>query len=360
MKVDTFISPSLPAIIELMPLFSKKEQEIQAVVDLGANSIKGAVFKVEDAGRPAQAGPAGKKIKMIKKTRSPISALQKEKSGHKLHEFLFNMVRELERIPSKITIAIGPHIGEYSIAYWSSPTKGGPKISTAQDARKYFENLFEQHREPEKALVAYPLDIVANGYSMPREFQYSELKKAETLGFRTLMLYLPDTIGADLLDTKESFGGMPIEFVPRVAVYKEAIAGEHGEKDIFLVEVENEAATVALVKTGELLESRTFSFKGVADWGKKFFEELEWFYPVGPIPAEVLLFGEGSELEGIAGLLKNGAWLRDYSFADTPQVRLFEAQSIFKGDTMKGELRGTAEVGLASLAYYSLYHKSLL
>lgn len=334
-----------------MGLFSKIRLEIQAVVDLSTDSIKGAVFRVEDL---------GKKIQMIKKMSMPISAFQKERSGHKLHEFLFNMVRELERIPSKITIAIGPHIGKYSIAYWSFPTKGGPRVSTAGDARKYFENLFEQHREPEKALVAYPLEVVANGYGMSHEPQYSELKKAETLGFRTLMLYLPDGVGADLLDTKESFGGMPIEFVPRVAVYKEAIAGELGKKDVLLVELENEAATVALIKGGELRESRTFSFKGVTEWEKKFFEELEWFYPVGPIPSEVLVFGEGTDLIDIVGRLKDGNWLRDYSFVNMPQVRTLEAQSIFKGDTLKGELRGTAEVGLASLIYYSLTHKPLL
>ena len=334
-----------------MGLFSKIRPEIQAVVDLGTDFVKGAVFKVEDEGR---------KIQIIKKMRSSISATLKEKSGHKLHEFLFNMVRELERIPSKITIAIGPHIGKYSVAYWSSPTKGGPRVSTAGDARKYFENLFEQHREPEKALVAYPLEVVANGYGMSHEPQYSELKKAETLGFRTIVLYLPDNIGADLLDTKESFGGMPIEFVPRIAVYKEAVVGGFDKKDALLIEAENEFCTILLIKGGELKGARTFSFKGLNDWEKLFLQELEWFYPIGPIPPEVLLFGEGVALEGIAGLLKNGAWLRDYSFADVPKIMLFEAQSIFQGDTMKGELRGRAEVGLASLIYYSLTHKSLL
>lgn len=302
---------------------------------------------------------------MIKKASLPISASLQEKSGHlpvqagKLHEFLFNMVRELERIPSKITIAIGPHIGKYSIAYWSSTTKGGPGISTAEDARKYFQNLFEQHREPEKALVAYPLEVVANGYGLSHDPQYMKLKKVESLGFRTLMLYLPDNIGADLLDTKESFGGMPIEFVPRIVVCKEAIAHGLGKKDVFWVEIGEEAATIALIKGGELREARTFVFKDVSDWEKKFLEELEWFFPVGPIPPEVLVFG-GGEIEKIADILRKGAWLHPYSYADTPQVILFEAQNVFKGDTLKGEIRGAGEAGLASLIYYSLNHKSFL
>lgn len=335
-----------------MALFSKiSGNEIQAVVDLGTDSIKGVVFRVEDG---------GKKVQVIKKIRSPLSELQKEKSGHKLHEFLFNMVRELEKIPGKITIAIGPHIGKYSIAHWSFPTKGGAKINNTEDAKKYFQNLFEQHREPGKALVAYPLNLVANGYVMPHDFEYSELKKTETLAFRTLMVYLPDSIGADLLDTKESLGGMPIEFVPRVVAYKEALAGGLGKKDLFLVEVENQYCTIALIKEGELAEARTFAFKDLAEWEKIFLSELAWFYTAGPISPEVLFFGSREDLANFADRLRTNKWLGEYSFVDSPQLIQFEAQNIFKGDTLKGEIRGASEVGLGSLVYYSLNHKSLL
>lgn len=379
-----------------------KRPEVYAAVDMGSHAIKGAVFEVPEP---------GKSPRVIKKIISKFpQSLRQEKSGHRLHEFLSSLVKSPERVPSKIIIAIGPNAGEYMLTSWRAAK---PQIASVGDLRKQFQNLFEVNRNPERSLVAYPLELAVNGYPVGRALAgisaggkdwYKYLSGAEEVAFRTVLIYLSDKVGADLQETKESLGGMPIEFVPRLAVYKEAVVKALKLPDLFLVEVGGEETTLALIKNKELVHFRSFplgsrhffrsigrqfniSFeaaedlkrqygqgllgepqrsrladfmlKEVKEWEKLFREELKTFYPVGPIPSEVALTGEGAEMPEIAAIVKSSDWFGELSYVETPKIRVLAAENVFAGDTLGGSLRESQEFALASLIFYSLHHNPM-
>lgn len=372
-------------------------------MDMGSHAIKGVVFAVPE--------PQGTTPRVLKKIvyKFPQS-LRVEKPGHRLHEFLFSLVKSLEKVPTKIIIALSPNAGECTLAYWKAAK---PNISTAMELRQLFQNLLEINREPNKDLMGYPLELMVNGYEAQRVLAgipggsrdwYKHLQGAEEVAFKTMLIYLPDEISADLKDTKESLGGMPIEFVPRLAVYKEAITVALKIPDLFLVEVGGEETTLVLVKNKELVQFRSFplgsrhffrsiarrfnvSFEAAEDlkrqysqellgepnksrlrefllkkmgeWEKLFLEELKVFYPFGPIPAEVALTGEGAGMAEITAIVKSSGWFSEFSYAKVPKVRVLTAENVFTGDTSGGSLRESQEFALASLIFYSLYHEPL-
>lgn len=371
-------------------------------MDMGSHAIRGVVFAVSDPGETPR---------VLKKIvyKFPQS-LRMEKSGHRLHEFLFSLIKSLEKVPTKIIIALSPNAGECTLAYWKAVQ---PKITTAMELRKQFQNLFEINQDQNKALMAYPLELMVNGYPASRVLAgipngsrdwYKHLQGAEEIVFRTMLVHLPDEISADLKDTKESLGGMPIEFVPRLAVYKESIVGALKIPDLFLVEVGGEETTLALIKNKELVQFRSFplgsryffrsiarrfdvSFgaaedlkrqysqgllgeakrsqlkefllKKVEEWEKLFLEGLKDFYPPGPMPADVALTGEGALMLEITAIVKSSGWFSEFSYAGIPKVRVLAAENVFTGDTSGGFLREPQEFALASLVFYSLHHKPL-
>ena len=372
-------------------------------MDMGSHAIKGVVFAVPE---PPETTPRVLKKIVYKFPQS----LRMEKSGHRLHEFLFSLIKSLEKVPSKIIIALSPNVGEYTLVYWKAVQ---PKITTAIELRKQFQNLFEINRGQDKALIAYPLELMINGYPVSRVLAgipngsrdwYKHLQGAEEVAFRTMLVHLPDEISADLKDTKESLGGMPIEFVPRLAVYKESIVGALKIPDLFLVEVGGEETTLALIKNKELVQFRSFplgsrhffrsiarrfdvSFeaaedlkrqygqellgkakssqlrefllKKVGEWERPFLEELKAFYPSGPIPADVALTGEGALMPEITAIVKSSGWLGEFSYAQVPKVRVLAAENVFTGDTLGGSLRESQEFALASLIFYSLHYNPM-
>ncbi len=376
--------------------------KIYAAVDVSSHAIRGVVFVVPEAGKFPQ---------IIKKAvvKFPES-WRLEKSGHRLHEFLFSLVKNLEKVPDQILISLSPNAGDYTLASWKAV---GSKIATAGDLRKQFRDLFEVNREADKALLAYPVEILANGYSVRQALAgvsgrnkewYRQLAGAQEVVFKTVLVSLPNEVGADLQDTKESLGGLPIEFVPRLATYKEAITKAMQLPDLFLVEIGGEETTLVLLKKGELAGTESFPvgarnfFRDIANefnitfeaaedlkrqytqgllaepnrsrlqnfmlqavgkWEKLFQEKLQTFYTLGPIPAQLALTGEGARMPEIVNVVKNPAWCNDFSYTETPKIRALEAENIFAGDTLGGLLREPQEFALASLIFYALNHKPM-
>lgn len=372
-----------------------------AAIDVGSHTLKGMAFE-----RLRDLPP-----RVIKKAayRTPHSA-KFQRTAAKMHEFLFALAKQLGKIPERIVISLGPNVGAHELVYWSVSSPAGIKISGVKELQSYFQELFNSHRDSEHAMLAYPLELYANGY--PSTIYRDEstalwprkLSGVQELGFQTLLFSPPAEIGEELLNIKNTLGGMPVEFVPRVAVYKEALAKAAKISHLFFIEVGGEETTLLLLKEGILRQQATFPlgsrhfFRGIAKhfkisleeaeelkqqytkgitgetvrsrlrvflltetgiWEKMFLETLGSFYQAGPLPADVLVTGEGARFPEILERLRSAAWLKEFSDASAPSIKIFEAQNVFEGNTLGGTLQGPEEIGLAALIYYSIYHTPL-
>ena len=378
-------------------LFSKSKTRLYAVIDIGSYSIKSVIFEKSAA--------PGKIPKIFKKTALKLQFSQEPSSiVSKLREMLFAMVRELEVVPEKITVGIGPSLGKYLYQRWSIRPTGGEKIISKRELAKYFQNLFEQHRDPSLAMIAYPAEVYANGYYIYNEGSFPVLERSsiKEVAFHTLALVFIPEIGISLADTKRSLGGLPIDFIPLAAAEKHAVAEFLKISDVLLVDVGGEETTLVLLKEGRLAEVASFPFGGqhflrgiakiasisleeaedlkrqyaeglisgavkntlsdfLADesnlWKSMFLRELDNFYPFGPLSKAVFLSGEGAYLPEISAILRS-SWMQNFSYADSPEVRIIHGSSIFGGDSLGGFIQGPEDIGLASLITYSSFHES--
>lgn len=377
-------------------LFRKPKMPLYAVIDVGSHSIKTVVSEMPRASLATGAVP-----KIIKKTVVKLPAsFELPLLVVKLREILFAMVRGLERVPEKITIGIGPSIGSLNYVKWNIRPTGGERIISEKELNRYFQNLFEQHRDSSQALLAYPLEIFANGYSVSDKEKFPVLERVLTkeIVFQTLAItFLPEA-GAALADAKRSLGGLPIEFVPVIAAEKRAMVRLLKISDALLVDVGGEDTVVALLKEKQLVQISSFPLgvrhflRGIAKiasispeeaedvkrqyvqgltteasrnalrdflikesdlWKQMFLQELDIFYSQGPLPKDVLLYGDGAHLPEIAGILRSPDWITNFSYVESPEVRVSSGESIFGGDTLGGFVQGPEDLGLASLMVYS-------
>lgn len=319
----------------------------------------------------------------------------------KLREFMFTLVRELERVPEKIIISLGSSLAGHSIQTWSTRFPEGKKIISRKELGSYFQNHFAENKDSERSFLAYPLEVLVDGYNVG--FETIGVDNPQSLDFKTLLLHLPNAAGLGLIELKKSLGGMPIEFVPLAATFQESFPRSFKVKDALLIEVGGEETTLVFLKDGlvahlaifplgarhflrgiakmssiSLVEAEDrkrqdaqglladkkkgelneFLEKEISFWKKSFMEALDSFYKVGPFPSQVFLFGAGANLPEIVFVLQDGKWIAAFSYASTAEIRILEASSFFEGSSLGGLLQGPDEVGLASLIIYALYHES--
>lgn len=397
--------------MSLFGLFSAKKPPLRMAVDVGSHAIKALLF---EAARTSEGGEksaerfsveSGQPLatpKVVKKLffKLPVSDNQARIVAG-LQKFLFATVKELERIPEKIVIAIGPNLADETLSLWTIRPQGlGRKISRRK-LGVYFQNLFEANRDSQLASLVYPVGLSVNGYAATPEI--IERTSAAEIGFKTLTLSFPETVGAGLTRIKQSFGGLPIEFIPLAAALKEAIIFSLGLEDAFLVDVGGEETTLILLKSGEVLQIISFApgahhflrglakisglsleeaeskkrqyIQGLASekvrsqlqeffrqesevWKKEFLAKLDYFYHLGPLPPKILLFGGGARLSEIAAVLRGTDWLGNFSYTDAPEVKILDASNFFQGSSLGGFLQGPEDAGLASLIINSFHHES--
>jgi len=377
----------------IMALFGKQKPPVWVVIDTGSHFIKALILeKADGSGLP----------KVVRKMNIKLSPYEgAAKTVAKLRQLVFEVIKNLERVPQKIVISLGPNVAEYSLQSWGIQSLGTEKKNSSQELKNYFHNLFEQNCDKTRALLAFPLEIVAGGYSIDAE----TLKKSvvKDLSFNTFLLYFPLDVGTALNEMKQSLGGLPIEFVPQAVAYKEAISAALKISDAFLIDVGGEYTALSLLGEGKLRQFQVFPlglhhflkdfavksrislqeaeeilrqhFQGIsapqksqlddiisqksAEWQQKFQDSLGYFYHKGPLPAQIFFFGEGACLKEIELYLRNPAWMNNFSYVTSPQLRVWDASGIFGGETLGGFLQGPEEVGLASLIFYAFHYKPL-
>lgn len=387
--------------MSFLGFLGRKRPDVRAVIDVGSHSIKTAVFEL------ASSGKVPLRPKIIKKTVLKLSSTpDPAREVSQLREILFSTLKELGRVPSAITIALGPYLAEQSLETWGVDGKlAGRKSISRRELGIYFQNLFEQKRDPRRALIAYPLDLLLNEYSASHFLKTKEkVAPVGTVSFRTMLLYFSKNIGEALKTAKQDLGGLPIEFIPLPAVYQESIPRSLRVRDAFLIDIGGEETTLTFLKDGAVEQVASFAIgahnfvrgtaealsisfeeaedlkrqgaQGMADVGKKsklslFLKEeaarwekmfrvgLDVFYMSGPLPSKVLLLGGGAYLTEIADALRKPDWIRDFSYASSPEVLILRAENFFEGDTLGGFLAGPEDAGIASLMVYSMRHVPL-
>lgn len=375
--------------MSLFGLFGRRRPDLRAVIDVGSHSIKTVVFELADSDRVSS------RPKIIKKTVLKLSsAPDPAREVSQLREILFSTLKELGRVPSSITIALGPYLAEQSLETWGVDGKlAGRKSISRRELGIYFQNLFEQKRDPRRALIAYPLDLLLNEYSTSPFLKMKEkVVPVGTVSFRTMLLYFSKNIGEALKIAKQSLGGLPIEFIPLSAVYQESIPRSLRVRDAFLIDIGGEETTLTFLKDGVVEQVASFAIgahnfvrgtaealsisfeeaedlkrqgaQGMADveaarWEKMFRAGLDVFYASGPLPSKVLLLGGGAYIKEIVDVVRKPDWIRDFSYASSPDVQILRAENFFGGDTFGGFLAGPEDAGIASLIVYSIKHAPL-
>lgn len=403
--------------MSILSVFGRSKPPLRVVIDVGSHSIKALVFEV-----PSQPHSSPK---IVKKTvsRMPIRDISAGRAVAKLRELLFELVKNFERIPERIIVALGPPLVEYSLQNWIVPPSEGEKgkVVSQRDLSLQFYNLLAQHRDWKRMVIPYPLALTMNGYFLRKKLEVNEWRPCPAscievasfsglalkggLGFQTLVLTLDEAIGKKLVDLKESLGGMPIEFVPLAATHAEGVLLPLSLLDVFLIDVGGDKTILSCFKdgilkyvssfpvgTGHFIKNiakatsglpdeaenmkrnysrgllsgnqtekiRSFVLRDSGIWEEHFLETLKEFYHVGPLPEKVLIFGGGAHIPEVAAIIKRGEWFKAYSYLDLPQVRILDAQNLFSGDSLGGLLQGSEDVGLASLLIYSMHHEPII
>ena len=387
---------------------------LDMVVDVGSHAIKALLFEsVRETSnvvkKPTkrfsdQSGQSFTPPKIIKKMffKLPVAA-DEDKVINRLREFMFTVVKEFERVPGKILVAVGPNLAEESLRLWTIRPSPPVKNISSRGLNIYFQSLFEAHRDAAQASLAYPCNLLVNGYTVTPDI-LAKLSVQE-IGFKTLILSFKNAAGVSLTEMRQSLGGMPIEFIPLAAALKEVFISYLGRSDAFLIDVGGEETSLILIKNSEIMEIASFAvgahhfLRGIAKlagisleeaedkkrqyiqglvsekvrsqmqkflseesllWKKEFLAKLDYFYHLGPLPSEILLFGGGAHLPEIAAILRGNDWLGGFSYTASAEVRVVDAASFFQGSSLGGFLQGPEDVGLASLVTYANFNAKKL
>ena len=265
--------------------FYHKKPPLRAVVDVGSYSIKAIVFE-----GPLQPHATPK---VVQKTvaRLPThfrrdggveipsgSAASSKRVVKELRGLLFGLVKNFERIPERITIALGPSLAKLSLPTWTLRFEGSEKVLTRRDLSLHFYNLLAQHRDWKQMIIPYPLALTQNGYLLRKKLQpagwqqcptsclevgdFSRMPVRGELGFQTLILTLEENLGNDLVFLKKSLGGMPIEFVPLPATHIEGILAPLSLHDVLLVDIGGDYTTLSYFQDGLIKQISAFPVGG--------------------------------------------------------------------------------------------------
>lgn len=356
----------------VMPFLRKEKSQLWVALDVGSRTIKGLVLEVSDTGSILK---PHKRIAV----QIPSTATASRIVGE-LHNMLANVIKEFGRIPSKVIAGFGTGLAEYHVEQWD--VEPSEKLRFGQkDMMEYFSRLFEQHRKEDRAVIATPAGVEINGYAISPEVLHHDMHHSlfalggacRDIRFRTVVSCFPSEIGTLLAQMKQMLGGVPIEFVPLVSVYQEALAHRLKVHDALLIDIGETTTMLVMLKDGMLTQTVSFPFgvfhvaeelrkkiKTESMWNQCFRGGLDFLYPFGPLTGETYLCGGGAHIPELRSYLEQGEWLKTLSYTTTPRVIILEGKSLLAGNTMEGFLQGPEDAGLASVVCYGMHHEVIV
>lgn len=380
-----------------MSFFAPHTKRTHIVIKIGSHSIKTAIFE-----KPTE-GIIPIHIRKIVTKLNPLSKGNRVLGS--LHELLASLLKEKEQVPEKIVIGIGPNIAETSLQEWGIDSLHLRESLTRAHIQKYFQQLFNEHRDANHSFLAYPVAIHINGYRADTHSlaAYAPLSIKE-ITVRTVMMKFFDEMGSVFGDIKKVFSGIPIEFTPLQAVAGEVLGTTCHINDAILLDVGGSLSTIMFMRQGSLIQLNSFplgadqfshriiktrggKFVEAEDlsrqygqglmskdeqttlshifseerikWKEAFARSLEAYYPIAPLPQELYLYGGGSYIPEVRSALWGNEVVKNFSSFQSFNVHMVQAPQIFNNDGLEGVIRGPEDVGLACLMYYSLFHAPL-
>lgn len=380
-----------------MKFFTRHRRRARVAVDIGSDSVKTIVFEISEDGGA------------VRGVRKIITKLNPESDAARiissLHEVVFSIIKQLQSSPESIVVGLGPNIADASLQSWNVAIEKGKRIATAADIKKIFGTAFEQSRSPSQAVLAYPTDILGNGYVVSSENLFrTPAHVLKEVGFNTVLLSFPQQVSNAMVELRQMFGGIPVEFVPSVVVLREAVVDALQTTDTFLVDVGGSHTLLLFIKNKRLAQfsyiplgahqfSHTLSahrkesfadsedlksqyiqglvneaevrmirhiFAQVSnEWKTAFLHELDAFYPCGPLPEYLFLTGGGSYIPEVRSAVYAPEISKNFSHAQALNVRILKGPAFFHGDPLQGMLQGPEDANVAALVHYSVYHKPL-
>lgn len=385
--------------------FSKtRSPHLSAAIYVGSHTIKGAIFEV-----PKSADEPPKIHKKFAYS-VPYESNGHEREIRKLKELIFLMAKSAGKIPDRIVVSLDPSYGTHKvIAKTLRPEHA--KIFSHRELEDAVHSLCTA--EEEEKPLCYPLEFFVNGYSFLHlgestsshtgtEIAMRPAKVTEAVAEVTVEAYIIDASSQFrtlFRELKQSLGGMPIEFIPAGVAVQFSVCREFSIAQALLVDVGGEQTSCVLVEDSEFknfascgIGFRSFvqaaaqafsstpenaesamrnAVQGLAAdtrlkevlekqgalWEKSFFEMLDELYHLGPLPAQVYLYGEGAYLPVIQEKLRTSEWIKNYSNAASSYVRVMSGESLFGGHSLDGLTRGPEEADLAASLYYALHHE---
>lgn len=379
-----------------MSFLHQSSPVVRAVMDVGSSAIRAILFEVPSAG--ALPRPIKKFVWELPPSLSPLRLVQQVKKS----------VGEMTKaygIPEQVLIGVGPAIGEFAVQYAVARPEDTKSMLTRADIRLVYERLFADHPAQGRASVVAPIALLVNGYSLFwRENGYTEAvlprDQVQEICFRTLGLSMTLETGVAFVELKQSMAAVSMTFLPLAVAEKEAVTGL-GVSDALIVDIGGSATTLILVRAGEFIHAACMPFgvrrvahllkdrlpgdtdalvrqytMGIGDerlraevssaatrvadeWKQQFVSLLDVFYAAGPLSPNVFVCGGGARLREIRAAAEARDWLGGFSYTDSPSVRVLEGATLFRGDTLAGNLQGPEDTGLAALMLYSLRQQAI-
>lgn len=388
-------------------LFSNRSSRLKLAIDVGTHSIKAVAFETGNGNsvpRPLKKAviklPAHMYVKEV--LQSSRSAPPLFRIVSRLRELIFALIKELERMPTRIVIGFGTGFGDNQLVTWNYPTER-EKHFFPKDISRILDTVKKKSDDPCCTALISPMKIFANGYPVsPTLLESIPPHLIQELGFQVLLTRFSKEVGSWLYDMQQGLGGLPIEFVPLPVAYQKAMAILPLPPDALLIDIGGETTALSLFKEKELVSFTSFNYgvhhmvrsiaetmnmqlepvedmlfqyaKGimsgakksefqnrlapsVAEWKNDFLSALDMFYHIGPLPPDIVVVGGGKEIPELQDVIRDPSWIKNYSAADAPSLKTIDATSFFNGENLGGFLTGAEEIGLASLIRYSFNYE---
>ena len=380
-----------------MAFFFRQPKRSHIAIDLGSHAIKAAIFE-----KPVEGMVPDNIRKLVKKLNVTSRGSQ---SCAGLSDLLSGLLKQQKRAPEKIIIGIGPNNAHITLHEWTVDSAHAREMLTPSHIQKYFQDLFNEHREETHASLGYPIAVEINGYPVNIHSLASyDPSSVREITLRTIMLEFEDKAGLIFGELKQMFSGIEIELIPLPAATAEVLGITCHINDGILIDVGGSSTEVMFMHNAHLLQlssfpvgsdrfshrivkttggkfveaedltrqyshgliskdeqmelSHIFSEEAIK-WKKEFINALEAYYPIAPIPEDFYLYGGGSYLPEVRSALWSRDIVKKFSAFESPRVHIIQAPQIFNNDSLIPHIRGPEDVGLASLMYYSLHHKPL-
>ena len=360
--------------MKIASLFSnflaKASPDVRVVIDIGSMSIKTVLL--EKRGRDIC---VLKKLVVELPVREEMLSIIKFVNAY-IREELFKIIKDLHRVPKKITIGFSGDYLENSIeAIAVERPHKSRNISEEEVAAIFKKSLGEitSRREGMLLVDSFPVRGLVDGYEIEDWEQFKNLGHI--------------------------LGGIPIKFVSNQFVNAFSIPKVLKANEALLIDVGARATEISLVRGGRIYSIERFLFGGhtitkaiakaldaeyadadsikrqyqeqvlpqsvvskikgavdesVASWLKEFISALS-LDPHLMIPDNVFIFGGGAFLPELRAVLETGEWTKGFSWKQKTNISFLSAENISHGLLEEAKLTGFNEISFLSLIYYSYF-----